>query len=82
VDKVVLSNKLEDEAEALAQRVRKYPQKALKCAKQAINFRTQVPLEAGLKKETDLFALLFSTREAKEKIDAFFSKRNKKRGDR
>ncbi len=82
VDKVVPQNRLEAEAEALAQRLGEYPQKALKGAKQAINFRTQVPLEAGLKKETDLFALLFSTTEAKERMEAFLSKRNKKEGDR
>ncbi len=82
VDKVVPQNKLEVEAEAVAQRLGGYPEKAVKYAKQAINFRTHVPLEAGLKKETDLFALLFSTKEAKERLEAFLSKRNRKVGNR
>jgi enoyl-CoA hydratase/carnithine racemase len=74
VDKVVQPNKLEDEAEALARKLCEFTKRALNCAKQAINFSIQVPLEAGLKKETNLFALLFSTKEAKERLAAFLSK--------
>ena len=80
VDKVVPQNKLEAEAEALAQRLRESLPTALKSVKHAINFVTQRSLEAGLKKETDFFALLFSTKETKERIDAFVSKRNPKVG--
>ena len=81
VDKVVPQNKLKAEAEALAQRLGESLPKALKYAKDAINFGTRRSLEAGLKKETDLFALLFSTKETKERLEAFFSQRNKKEGD-
>lgn len=81
VNKVIPSNKLEDEAAALAQRLRAYPPKVLKNAKHAINSVTQHFIEAELKKETELFALLLSTTEVKEKIEAFLFKRNKKEGD-
>ena len=77
VDKVVLQNELEAEAEALAQRLRESLPTALKYAKHAMNSVTQRSLEAGLKKETSLFALLFSTKETKERIETFVSKRNK-----
>ncbi len=81
VDKVVPQGKLGAEAEALAQRLRESLPTALKYAKCAINSATQRSLEAGLKKETDLFAPLFSTKETKERIEAFLSQRNKKEGD-
>jgi len=81
VDGVFPQNRLKDESEALAQRLNGYSQKAMKCVKRAINFRTQILLEEGLKKETDLFTLLFSTKEAKEKMEAFLSKINKKVGN-
>jgi len=81
VDKVVPPNKLKAEAEALANRLCECPPTALKYAKHAINSGTQGSLEAGLKKETDFFTLLFSTKETKEKIDSFISQRNKKEGD-
>jgi enoyl-CoA hydratase/carnithine racemase len=81
VDKVVPQNKLKTEAEALAQRLCECPPAALKYAKHAINSGTQGSLESGLKKETEFFALLFSTKETKERIGAFGSQRNKKEGD-
>jgi len=81
VDKVVPQNKLKTEAEALAQRLCECPPAALKYAKHAINSGTQGSLEYGLKKETEFFALLFSTKDTKERIEAFGSQRNKKEGD-
>lgn len=78
VNKVVPQNKLEAEAKALAQRLHTSLPTALKYAKYAMNSVTQSSLEAGLKKETSLFALLFSTKETKERLEAFLSKRNKK----
>jgi len=81
VDKVVPQNKLKTEAEALAQRLCECPPKALKYARHAINSGTQGSLESGLKKETEFFTLLFSTKDTKERIDAFGSQRNKKEGD-
>lgn len=79
VDKVVPQNKLKAEAEALAQRLCECPPAALKYAKHAINSGTQGSLESGLKKETEFFALLFSTKETKERIEAFGSRETEKR---
>jgi len=79
VDKVVSMGKLEAEAEALAQRLCECPPTALKYAKHAINSGTQASFESGLKKETEFFALLFSTKETKERIEAFGSRETKKR---
>ena len=81
VDKVVPQNKLKTEAEALAQRLCECPPAALKYAKHAINSVTKSFLESGLKKETEFFALLFSTKETKERIESFISQRNRKEGD-
>lgn len=79
VDKVVPQKELDAEAEALAQRLCEYPPAALKSAKYAIDSGTQASFEYGLKKETELFAQLFSTKETKEKIEAFWSRETKKR---
>jgi len=79
VDKVVPQNKLEAEAKALAQRLCECPPAALKYAKDAINSGTQGSLESGLKKETNFFAQLFSTKETKERIEAFGSRETEKR---
>jgi enoyl-CoA hydratase/carnithine racemase len=79
VDKVVPLNRLEAEAGALAQRLCGYPSAALKSAKYAIDCGTQASFDYGLKKETELFAQLFSTRETKKKIEAFWSRETKKR---
>jgi enoyl-CoA hydratase/carnithine racemase len=78
VDKVVPQKQLEAEAEALAKRISASSPTALHYAKQAINSSTKCSIEAGLKRETNFFTQLFLTKEAKERIEAFLSKRNKK----
>jgi len=75
VDKVVPFEKLREEAKALAQRLCEGPPVALKYAKHAINFGTQVPLDIGLRIEAGLMALLFSTKDIKTGIEAFMSRR-------
>jgi enoyl-CoA hydratase/3-hydroxyacyl-CoA dehydrogenase len=47
----------------------------MKYVKYAMNFGTQVPLEAGLRLEAALFGLTSSTEDLKEGVEAFFSKR-------
>jgi enoyl-CoA hydratase/carnithine racemase len=78
VDKVVPHSNLEAEAEAFAQRLSESSPTVIKHAKQAINSAAQNSFKEGLKIETRLFAHLFSTKETKERIGAFLSKRNKK----
>jgi enoyl-CoA hydratase/3-hydroxyacyl-CoA dehydrogenase len=75
VHKVVHYEKLKDEVRAIARELAERPPIAMKYAKHAMNFGTQVPLEAGLRLEAALFALTSSTEDLKEGIEAFFSKR-------
>lgn len=74
VDKVVPFENLRDEARTLAKKLSDGPPVALKYAKYALNFGSQVPLEIGLRLESALMALLFSTNDVKRGIEAFMSK--------
>ena len=78
VDKVVPYEQLKDETRAMAQKICDGPPLALKYAKQAINFGSQVPLEAGLRIEAGLMGLLFSTDDVKVGLEAFMSRRKPK----
>lgn len=75
VHKVVHYDKLRDEVRELAKNLSDGPPVAMKYAKSALNFGTQVPLEAGLRLEAGLMALAFSTEDVKEGVEAFMSKR-------
>jgi len=75
VNKIVHFEKLREEATALAQKLADGPPVAMKYAKHALNFGTQVPLEAGLRIEAGLMGLTFSTEDLKEGVEALFSKR-------
>jgi len=74
VDKVVPFEKLRETAESLAKKLGDGPPIALKYAKYALNFGSQVPLEVGLRLEAALMALLFSTNDVKRGIEAFMSR--------
>ncbi|HSQ52828.1 MAG TPA: enoyl-CoA hydratase/isomerase family protein, partial [Acidobacteriota bacterium] len=82
VDKVVPQNQLKVEEEKLAQRLCEWSPAAVKEAKAAVNYVTKSFLESGLRKETDLFALLFSKEETKNRIQSFLGQENKKRKTR
>jgi len=75
VNKVVRYEKLKDEARELAKKLCDGPPVALKWAKLALNFGTQVPLDVGLRMESSLMALSFSTEDIKEGLEAFMSRR-------
>jgi enoyl-CoA hydratase/3-hydroxyacyl-CoA dehydrogenase len=75
VHRVVHYEKLKDEVRAVAKELAESPPIAMKYVKHAMNFGTQVPLEAGLRLEAALFALVSSTEDVKEGLEAFFSKR-------
>ena len=81
VDKVVPQSRLRAEAEELSQKLCAWSPAALKQAKQAINSVTRTFLKSGLNKETDLFALLFSDKGTKKRIQSFLGQGNKKEGD-
>lgn len=75
VNKVVHYDKLRDEVREMAKKLSAGPPLALKYAKHAINFGTQVPLDAGLRLEASLVGLAFSTEDIKEGLEAFMSRR-------
>jgi enoyl-CoA hydratase/3-hydroxyacyl-CoA dehydrogenase len=75
VHNVVLYEKLRDEVKTLATKLSEGPPIAMKYAKYALNFGTQVPLDAGLRLEAGLMALTFSTEDLKEGVEAFMARR-------
>jgi len=75
VNKIVNYEKLKDEAREMANKLAEGPPVAMKYAKHAVNFGTQVPLEAGLRLEASLMALSFSTEDLKEGVEAMMAKR-------
>jgi enoyl-CoA hydratase/3-hydroxyacyl-CoA dehydrogenase len=75
VNKVVHYEKLRDEVRGLAKKLAEEPPIALKYAKQALNFGSQVPLDVGLRLEACLMGLSISTEDLKEGIEAFMAKR-------
>jgi enoyl-CoA hydratase/carnithine racemase len=77
VDKVVPLKNLEAETEAFGYKLTEYTPSALKHAKQTVNFVNRVSNE-GLKKETMAFVQQFSSKQTREKIELFWSQRNKK----
>lgn len=75
VNRVVHYEKLRDDVRELAKKLSEGPPVALKYAKHALNFGTQVPLETGLRLESGLMGLTFSTEDLKEGVEAFMSRR-------
>jgi enoyl-CoA hydratase/3-hydroxyacyl-CoA dehydrogenase len=75
VHKIVQYEKLQDEVKTLATKLSEGPPIALKYAKYALNFGTQVPLDAGLRLESGLMGLTFSTEDLKEGVEAFMTRR-------
>lgn len=75
VNRVVHYDKLRDEARELAKKLSELAPIALRYAKHALNFGTQAPLEAGLRLESGLMGLTFSTEDIKEGVEALMSRR-------
>ena len=75
VHKVVHYEKLRDEVREMAKKLAEGPPIAMKYAKHALNFGTQVPLDVGLRLEAALMGLAFSTEDLKEGVEALMSKR-------
>jgi enoyl-CoA hydratase/3-hydroxyacyl-CoA dehydrogenase len=75
VTKVVPKAKLQEETVALARKLADGPPVALRLAKEALNFGTQVPLDIGLKLEAEAFGIAISTKDVMEGVSAFMSKR-------
>jgi len=75
VHRVVPFEKLREEARALAKRLAEGPPIAMKYAKWLLNFGTQAPLEVGQRLEAGVFGVLFTTKDMREGLEAFMSKR-------
>lgn len=75
VNKVVHFEKLRDEVREMAKKLSDGPPVAMKYAKQALNFGTQVPMDTGLRLEAGLMGLTFSTDDLKEGLEAFMARR-------
>jgi len=75
VNRVVPRDKLIEETKAFAKNFVDGPPVALKAAKHALNYATQVPLDVGLKFESEAFGIVLSTKDVMEGVSAFMSKR-------
>ena len=75
ITKVVARAKLVEETTAFANRLADGAPVALRLAKEALNFGTQVPLDVGLKLEANAFGIVLSTKDVMEGVSAFMSKR-------
>jgi len=75
VNKVINYEKLKEETQAIATKLSEGPPVAMKYAKHALNFGSQVPLEVGLRLEAALMGLSFSTEDLKEGVEAMMSRR-------
>ncbi|POB11488.1 MAG: enoyl-CoA hydratase [Sulfobacillus thermosulfidooxidans] len=75
VNQVVPAEDVLPAAKSLAAKIAKMPPIAVRLAKEAILSAPDLPLEAGLQHERRLFALLFSTDDQREGMQAFLEKR-------
>jgi 1,4-dihydroxy-2-naphthoyl-CoA synthase len=77
VNKVVPLKDLEAEIEEFVYELTEYTPSAVKHAKLNVNFVNKVS-NKGLKKETMAFVEQISSKQTREKIELFWSQRNKK----
>ncbi len=75
VNHVVPAEDVVGAAETLAEKIAKMPPIAVQLAKEAVLAAPDLPLEAGMRFERRLFALLFGTDDQKEGMQAFLDKR-------
>ena len=75
INRVVPVDSYLTEAVKLASEISLRAPIAVRLAKEAINAALEVPLQAGLYLERNLFYMLFSTEDQKEGMDAFVNKR-------
>lgn len=78
VNRVVPLEKMKNEVKTLAQKLCQLPPEALKQTKKLINSMAKTDLQSGLKRETETFVLLFSSKETRKRIAKFGSKSDKK----
>ena len=75
VNHVYPSAELEAETMKLAEKIAEKAPIALQLCKEAVKFASRSNLDEGLRREVDLFALVFSTEDKQEGVSAFLEKR-------
>jgi enoyl-CoA hydratase len=75
VDEVVPADQLRDRTLELARKIASRGPIALQAAKECVLAARRMPMDEGLKFERGWFALLFSTKDMEEGVDAFLNKR-------
>ncbi len=75
VNHVYPVDQLEAETMKLAEKIAEKAPIALQLSKEAVKFASRSNLDEGLRREVDLFAVLFSTEDKKEGVSAFLEKR-------
>lgn len=75
VDEIVEEDRVMDRAMEIARKIAEKSPTAVKFAKRALNAARSMSLHDGLKYELGLFAVLFSSENAKEGMKAFLEKR-------
>ena len=75
VNKVVPYDDLRDEAQKLADKLAAGPPIAMRLIKQLLNRAGMIPTDVGTWLEAGFFGVLFSTKDMREGIEAFMSKR-------
>jgi enoyl-CoA hydratase len=75
VNMVVAAGELEAKTMEIANRIAEKSPIALRMAKEAVKTASRSPLDEGLRREIDLFALCFSSEDKDEGVKAFLEKR-------
>jgi enoyl-CoA hydratase len=75
VNTVVAAGELEAKTMEIANRIAEKSPIALRMAKEAVKTASRAPLDEGLRREIDLFALCFSSQDKDEGVTAFLEKR-------
>lgn len=75
VNSVHPADQLETETMKLAEKIAEKAPIALQLCKEAVKFASRSNLDEGLRREVDLFAIVFSTEDKQEGVSAFLEKR-------
>ena len=75
VNHVVPADQLETKTMEIANRIADKSPIALRLAKEAVKLASRSNLDEGLRREVDLFALVFSSEDKDEGVKAFLEKR-------
>ena len=75
VNMIVPEGRVFEEAKKLAEKISRQPSISIRLIKESINRGSELPIEQGLKIESDLFERAFRTEDCKEGLTSYFQKR-------